>query len=145
MALCKKNYNLQRFLPPAKEPPILIGREAGWAPEPVWTLWRGETSCHCRESNPGCPARIPSRHHGLWSDKNTRCIAASRPDRFTPGERAPGTHFILLQFGLTCAIYCRFRGVFLKANNSGLPPPPVTASERTQKKSPPYCFIRAVA
>jgi hypothetical protein len=25
---------------PEKEPPIPIGQEAGWAPEPVWTLWR---------------------------------------------------------------------------------------------------------
>jgi hypothetical protein len=26
-----------RALPPVKEPPVLIGQEAGWAPEPVWT------------------------------------------------------------------------------------------------------------
>jgi hypothetical protein len=26
-----------RALPPGKEPPVPIGREAGWAPEPVWT------------------------------------------------------------------------------------------------------------
>jgi hypothetical protein len=25
-------------LPPGKKPPVLIGKEAGWAPEPVWTL-----------------------------------------------------------------------------------------------------------
>jgi hypothetical protein len=26
------------------KPPILIGYEAGWAPEPVWTLWtRGKS------------------------------------------------------------------------------------------------------
>jgi hypothetical protein len=70
----------------------------------------------------------------------TSCISASRPDHFTPRKRAPGTHFILLQFGLTCPIYCRFRGVFLKANNSGIPPLLVTASERTKKKPPPHCF-----
>jgi hypothetical protein len=28
-------------LPPGEEP---TGQEAGWAPEPVWTLWRRETS-----------------------------------------------------------------------------------------------------
>jgi hypothetical protein len=27
-------------LPPGKEPPVPILWEAGWAPEPVWTLWR---------------------------------------------------------------------------------------------------------
>jgi hypothetical protein len=44
-------------------------------------------------------------------------------------------NFILLQFGLTCPIYCRFRGFFLKANKSGLLPLPVTASERTKKNT----------
>jgi hypothetical protein len=32
-------------LSPGKEPPAPIGYEAGWAPEPVWTLWREEKSC----------------------------------------------------------------------------------------------------
>jgi hypothetical protein len=27
-------------LPPAKEPQASIVQEVGWAPEPVWTLWR---------------------------------------------------------------------------------------------------------
>jgi hypothetical protein len=31
-------------------PPVPIGKEAGWAPEPVWT-WRGEKSCPYRDSN----------------------------------------------------------------------------------------------
>jgi hypothetical protein len=26
---------------PGKEPPITTGQEAGCAPEPVWTWWRG--------------------------------------------------------------------------------------------------------
>jgi hypothetical protein len=26
-----------RALPPGKEPPVPIGQEAGWVPEPVWT------------------------------------------------------------------------------------------------------------
>jgi hypothetical protein len=29
-------------LPHGKEPPISSEKEAGWAPEPDWTLWRGE-------------------------------------------------------------------------------------------------------
>jgi hypothetical protein len=27
-----------------KEPPVPIVQEAGWAPEPAWTLWSGEKS-----------------------------------------------------------------------------------------------------
>jgi hypothetical protein len=29
-------------LPPGKEHPVPIAQEAGWAPDPVWTLWRRE-------------------------------------------------------------------------------------------------------
>jgi hypothetical protein len=31
-------------LPPKKEHLLSIGQEAGWAPEPVWTLWRRDKS-----------------------------------------------------------------------------------------------------
>jgi hypothetical protein len=41
-----------------------------WTQEPVWTLWRRETSWPCRESNPGRPVRSPSKRHGHRSDKN---------------------------------------------------------------------------
>jgi hypothetical protein len=34
-----------------------LDKEVGWAPEPVWMLWRREKSFPCRESNPGYPAR----------------------------------------------------------------------------------------
>jgi hypothetical protein len=30
--------------PPGKDPPVPIGQEAGWVPEPVWALWRGAKS-----------------------------------------------------------------------------------------------------
>jgi hypothetical protein len=29
-----------------------IGEKAGWAPEPVWTTWRGEKFCRYRDSTP---------------------------------------------------------------------------------------------
>jgi hypothetical protein len=31
-----------QFHAPAALPPVPIAQEAGWAPEPVWTLWRTE-------------------------------------------------------------------------------------------------------
>jgi hypothetical protein len=41
---------------------------------------------------PGIQPRLssPSRRQGHWIAKNTRCILASRLDRFTPGITAPG-------------------------------------------------------
>jgi hypothetical protein len=32
--------NATTALPPGKEPLVLIGQEGGWAPEPVWMMWR---------------------------------------------------------------------------------------------------------
>jgi hypothetical protein len=41
-----------RALPQGKEPPVPIGNEAGWAPEPVWTQRLDEKPfCLCRRSN----------------------------------------------------------------------------------------------
>jgi hypothetical protein len=41
-----------RALPPRKGPPVPIGQEAGWAPEPVWTQKLEEkSSCLCLGSN----------------------------------------------------------------------------------------------
>jgi hypothetical protein len=37
-------------LPAEKEPPILIVEEPEWAPVPVWTIWRYESSCPHRDS-----------------------------------------------------------------------------------------------
>jgi hypothetical protein len=70
MALHKNIHNLLRFSSPAKKPPVLTAQKAGWAPEPVWTLWRRETSCPYPQSNPSCPPLCLSRHHGHSSDKN---------------------------------------------------------------------------
>jgi hypothetical protein len=40
-----------------RPPPVSIEEEAGWAPEPVWTLWGRKKSCPYREPNPSRPAR----------------------------------------------------------------------------------------
>jgi hypothetical protein len=53
-------------LPPGKSLPLPIGEEAVWDPEPVWTLWRREDSCPCRDSNPGRPAHIAYTHTHIY-------------------------------------------------------------------------------
>jgi hypothetical protein len=35
---------------PGKVPPVPVGEEAGWVPEPVWTTW-GQQSCPYKDSN----------------------------------------------------------------------------------------------
>jgi hypothetical protein len=44
-------FHVPAASPPRKEPPVPIGQEAGWTPEPVWTTWRRENSCPHRDSN----------------------------------------------------------------------------------------------
>jgi hypothetical protein len=44
--------------PPEKEPPVPIGKEAGWVPEPVWTLWRRKFPMSLPGIDPGHPAGI---------------------------------------------------------------------------------------
>jgi hypothetical protein len=47
-----------------KEPPVLIGQEAGWTPKPVWGTWRGENSCLHQDSNsdPSIVQPVASRY-----------------------------------------------------------------------------------
>jgi hypothetical protein len=68
-----------RFTPPTALPPgklslVPIGYWNGWAPEPVWTLWRREQSCPCREWNPG-PSLYrlchPDTSYLIYINKNT--------------------------------------------------------------------------
>jgi hypothetical protein len=40
-------------------PPVPIGQEAGRAPKPVWTAWRGEKSSPYRDSNSDSSAVHP--------------------------------------------------------------------------------------
>jgi hypothetical protein len=35
-------FHAPAALPPGKKPLVSIVKEAGWAPEPVWTRWLGE-------------------------------------------------------------------------------------------------------
>jgi hypothetical protein len=39
-------------LTPWKEPPVSIGEDAGWAPEPVCTLWNREKSLALQDIEP---------------------------------------------------------------------------------------------
>jgi hypothetical protein len=46
---------------PVKESPAPTGQEAGWAPQPVWTMWRrGKSLAPARIRNPVTPQ--PSRY-----------------------------------------------------------------------------------
>jgi hypothetical protein len=58
------------LLPPGKGPPVPIGQEAGWAPEPVWTQRLQEKIlCPRRESNPDRPVVQPVvRHYTAWAN-----------------------------------------------------------------------------
>jgi hypothetical protein len=38
-------------LPPGKESRVPMGKEVGWASEPIWTTWRSENSCLIGDSN----------------------------------------------------------------------------------------------
>jgi hypothetical protein len=51
-------------LHPGKEPPVPIGQEAGWVPEPVWTTWTRENSRTYRDSNsdPSVVLPVASRY-----------------------------------------------------------------------------------
>jgi hypothetical protein len=51
------------FIPPEKEPPVPVGWEARWAPEPVRSLWRREkwlNPARNRNPIPRCPVRSPA-------------------------------------------------------------------------------------
>lgn len=43
-------FHAPTALPPGTDPPVFIGQEAGWAPDPVRTLWRKlKPVVHCSE------------------------------------------------------------------------------------------------
>jgi hypothetical protein len=50
-------------LPPEKEPPVPIGQEVGWTPEPVWTTWRSNNSWPYRDSNTNLSVVQPVTSH----------------------------------------------------------------------------------
>jgi hypothetical protein len=61
----------------------------GWAAEPFWTLWRGEKSFLCRESNPYRPARrhtdgaIPARTFPAIKPQNVLVLTFLGAPRIT--------------------------------------------------------------
>jgi hypothetical protein len=98
-------------LPRGKEPPVPIGKGAGWAPEPIWTMWRRENYGPYRGSNSGpsavqpvasrytdCPIPVGNSTNTYMKAKLPLCSdggewPASRPSRLTTEEGAPSTHY----------------------------------------------------
>jgi hypothetical protein len=66
------------LLPPGKEPPVPIGQEAGWAPEPVWTQSLEEKSSYlCRGSNLDGPVvQSVAIHYTDWATPAPNCHSA---------------------------------------------------------------------
>jgi hypothetical protein len=66
---------------PAALSPVPIAQEAEWAPEPVWTTWRGQnptsTGTRTPTSQPPSPYRL--RYPGSLSSKLTLYNTNSRP------------------------------------------------------------------
>jgi len=78
---------------PGKEPTVSIAQEAGWAPEPVCTRWRGEkNTCPFRESNSARPAcslvtLLTELNFTMYDRMNNKCYlfnlnSATRLERF---------------------------------------------------------------
>jgi hypothetical protein len=49
---------------PGEGTPLCIKYEAGWAPKPVWIMWREEVSCPYRNSNSDPSAVQPMASRG---------------------------------------------------------------------------------
>jgi hypothetical protein len=64
-----------RSLPPGKGPPVPIGQEAGWAPEPVCMQSLEErSSCRCRVSNLDHPVvQTVARQYTDWTTPAPYC------------------------------------------------------------------------
>jgi hypothetical protein len=72
-------------LPPGKSSSVSIGYVLGWDPEPVWTLWRREQSCLCRDLNSGYPTHSPSLYQLSYPDSYERKYV-SRFSGYLPWE-----------------------------------------------------------
>jgi hypothetical protein len=74
-----------RTLPPCKGPPVPIGQEAGWAPEPVWTQRKKSSASvgdrtpaiqsvvsHCTDRATPAPKLHTKKLHDLYSSPNIK-------------------------------------------------------------------------
>jgi hypothetical protein len=66
-----------RSLPPGKGPPVSIGYEAGWAPEPVWTqVLEEKSSAPVGDRTPIVQPVV--RHYTVWATAaSSRCSSTS--------------------------------------------------------------------
>jgi hypothetical protein len=65
---------------PGIEPPVSIGWEAGWSPEPVWMTWRRENSwLELRPLGRPVASRYTDSYSTVWSVESERTFRRASP------------------------------------------------------------------
>jgi hypothetical protein len=84
-------------------PPVLIGFESGWAPEPIWKTWRRESSGLNLDSNPE-----PSVVQPITSRYTNGAIPANRNETYTLNDMGTVGRLIRMLHPavVSCVITC---------------------------------------
>lgn len=105
-------------LPRGKEVAVPMEQEAGWAPEPMWTIWSREKSVvPAAVPNPERPAHILSHHfeHAL-PDRHSLRIVRRSANLFTQGK----CRTKMLPFNVI--VYAETSQIGARSNRNGMHP-----------------------
>jgi hypothetical protein len=124
-------FHAPAALSPGKEPPVPIGQDAGWAPEPVLSFEREEKSLPLPEIGPRFPG-IPARclmtvllrtaptHKLNWTEKNyvgfEVLTVVSRFTQATDGETVEENRREVLKGPITVAARSEAWTIFARSN-----------------------------